>query len=622
MNRIWKNLGNNKSLYAVWLIVGIIYCAASVAVPVISGNMITAITTGLSSPGNAYQIPYYLLFFILACGLQAILFQADLISGSLAKIRQKQWMRTAALEGFSRKSYASSEERGALSSFLNNDIPSLAEDYFGGAVDILKCITLILLSAVSLLSIHWLPALLIALLSLTIVFLPSTVRKSGRQARQEYSAAMSSYNTALQSLTGGLALLRTYQYQNRACSQVLTSDKQMTAKERQLLKYQLLVQSMTTLLQITKTALLLLVSIFLISRGIISIGSLFTILQLDTVIAAPIEVLAYLYHSHNAAKPLMDTYEAYLACAAQQRNQEQEENCHVPNGCAVQTKSRNRHAHAKPAQTSASCEPMPTSQDTHTQTELTQASDSHTFSATPKDGQLQPSIICVPANLSHTQQQAPSACLQLDHLSCCLGELELLNNITLSFAPGKKYLITGPSGSGKTTLLKLLAGLPGTPYTGSILLGDTDIRQIPDASYYSKVCPVFQEPYLFHASLKENILLGRDVEEAYYLDILKELNLQYLLDRYKDQEITPEILEKLSGGERQRIALARAMAGKPSIYLLDEVTSALDPANARLIESLLLDMDATVIHIAHKSVPELLTRYDSVFRLQDGTLQD
>ena len=264
---------------------------------------------------------------------------------------------------------------------------------------------------------------------------------------------------------------------------------------------------------------------------------------------------------------------------------------------------------------------MPTSQDTHTQTELTQASDSHTFSATPKDGQLQPSIICVPANLSHSQQ-TPGVCLQLDHLSCCLGELKLLNNITLRFAPGKKYLITGPSGSGKTTLLKLLAGLPGTPYTGSILLGDTDIRQIPDASYYSRVCPVFQEPYLFHVSLKENILLGRDVEEAYYLDILKELNLQYLLDRYKDQEITPEILEKLSGGERQRIALARAMAGKPSIYLLDEVTSALDPANARLIESLLLDVDATVIHIAHKSVPELLPRYDGVFRLWDGTLQD
>ena len=48
MNKIWKNLGNNKSLYTVWLIVGIIYCAASVAVPVISGNLITAITTGLS----------------------------------------------------------------------------------------------------------------------------------------------------------------------------------------------------------------------------------------------------------------------------------------------------------------------------------------------------------------------------------------------------------------------------------------------------------------------------------------------------------------------------------------------------------------------------------------------
>lgn len=156
---IWIKYGKILEITRVftrygWLLESFIVQQA-LRVPVISGNLITAITTGLSGSENVHQIPYYLLFFILACGLQAILFQADLISGSLAKIRQKQWMRTAALEGFSHKSYASSEERGALSSFLNNDIPSLAEDYFGGAVDILKCITLILLSALSLLSIHW-----------------------------------------------------------------------------------------------------------------------------------------------------------------------------------------------------------------------------------------------------------------------------------------------------------------------------------------------------------------------------------------------------------------------------------------------------------------------------------
>lgn len=98
MNKIWKNLGNNKSLYTVWLIVGIIYCAASVAVPVISGNLITASQPGFPAPRMCTN-PYYLLFFILACGLQAILFQADLISGSLAKIRQKQWMRTGCFRG-------------------------------------------------------------------------------------------------------------------------------------------------------------------------------------------------------------------------------------------------------------------------------------------------------------------------------------------------------------------------------------------------------------------------------------------------------------------------------------------------------------------------------------------
>lgn len=155
MNKIWKNLGNNKSLYTVWLIVGIIYCAASVAGSRYLGKSDHRHHNWAFRLRECAPNPLLSAFLYPCLRLQAILFQADLISGSLAKIRQKQWMRTAALEGFSHKSYASSEERGALSSFLNNDIPSLAEDYFGGAVDILKCITLILLSALSLLSIHW-----------------------------------------------------------------------------------------------------------------------------------------------------------------------------------------------------------------------------------------------------------------------------------------------------------------------------------------------------------------------------------------------------------------------------------------------------------------------------------
>ena len=139
------------------------------------------------------------------------------------------------------------------------------------------------------------------------------------------------------------------------------------------------------------------------------------------------------------------------------------------------------------------------------------------------------------------------------------------------------------------------------------------LREILAQDYYRKVCPVFQEPCLFHATLEENILLGRQISEDTYRDVIRKLNLEYLLERYHGEEITPEVMEKLSGGERQRVALARAMVGKPEVYLLDEVTSALDAQTSEKIEEVLLQEDACIIHICHKANPRMLPRYDARF---------
>ncbi len=76
----------------------------------------------------------------------------------------------------------------------------------------------------------------------------------------------------------------------------------------------------------------------------------------------------------------------------------------------------------------------------------------------------------------------------------------------------------------------------------------------------------------------------------------------------------------MSGGEKQRIALARAMVGRPSVYLLDEITSALDPENARIIEAAILSEDAMVINISHRMPPEWRARYDQRLNLKDGRL--
>lgn len=125
---------------------------------------------------------------------------------------------------------------------------------------------------------------------------------------------------------------------------------------------------------------------------------------------------------------------------------------------------------------------------------------------------------------------------------------------------------------------------------------------------------------MFFASLEENICLGRDIPQNLYRGVVSKLNLDHLLERYGGEEIAPETVEKMSGGEKQRIALARAMVGRPSVYLLDEITSALDPENARIIEAAILSEDAMVINISHRMPPEWRARYDQRLNLKDGRL--
>ena len=210
--------------------------------------------------------------------------------------------------------------------------------------------------------------------------------------------------------------------------------------------------------------------------------------------------------------------------------------------------------------------------------------------------------------------------IAVNDVTYAVDELQILQGVTATFEAGKNYLISGESGSGKSTLMRLISQIGDLNYTGSITCNGENLREVSAETYYQRVCPVFQEPYLFYATLEENILLGRSISKDTYATVIKKLNLEYLIERYQGQEITPEIIEQISGGERQRVALARAMVGNPEVYLLDEVTSALDASNSEAIEELLLREDAMVIHICHKSNPKLLSLYDDKFIMSDGHL--
>ena len=103
-------------------------------------------------------------------------------------------------------------------------------------------------------------------------------------------------------------------------------------------------------------------------------------------------------------------------------------------------------------------------------------------------------------------------------------------------------MLTGSSGSGKSTFLRLIGKLQEGTYQGNIRINGILLEEINMDSLYGKMGIVFQEPYLFGFSLKENIIMGRNVKDSDYEAILKKLNLGYLLERFSDVELDTEMV--------------------------------------------------------------------------------
>jgi molybdate/tungstate transport system ATP-binding protein len=166
--------------------------------------------------------------------------------------------------------------------------------------------------------------------------------------------------------------------------------------------------------------------------------------------------------------------------------------------------------------------------------------------------------------------------IRLEEVAVTLGSFSL-RDVSLAVPPGGYGLVIGPTGSGKTTLLEAIAGHVGLRAGRILLRGEDMSRAAPESR---RVGFVYQHYHLFpHFSVRENIGygvrgLGSGVRDQRVLELAEMLGLTALLDRG---------VHGLSGGEQQRIALARALAPRPSILLLDEPFAAVDPATRRVL---------------------------------------
>jgi ATP-binding cassette, subfamily B, bacterial len=197
----------------------------------------------------------------------------------------------------------------------------------------------------------------------------------------------------------------------------------------------------------------------------------------------------------------------------------------------------------------------------------------------------------------------------------------VLKDVTLDLRPGETMALVGVTGSGKSTLLQLVPRLYDVT-AGSITIDGVDLRDFSVEELRSVVGVAFEDTTLFSDSVRDNVLLGaRDRSDAVLDEALDVAQAQfaYNLPDGVDTLIGEEGLS-LSGGQRQRIALARVIAAKPKVLVLDDPLSALDVNTEELVETRLREVlgDTTTLIVAHR--PSTVALADRVALLEEGRI--
>ncbi len=183
-------------------------------------------------------------------------------------------------------------------------------------------------------------------------------------------------------------------------------------------------------------------------------------------------------------------------------------------------------------------------------------------------------------------------------------ERATLQDVSFEIKPGQLAALVGPSGAGKTTITYLVPRLYDVD-TGAVEIDGHDVRDVTLASLGEVIGVVTQETYLFHATVRENLLYGRpDASEEEMMAAARAAAIHDRIMELPEQydTVVGERGYKLSGGEKQRLALARVILKNPRILILDEATSALDTHSERLIQAALVPLmqGRTTLAIAHR----------------------
>ena len=204
------------------------------------------------------------------------------------------------------------------------------------------------------------------------------------------------------------------------------------------------------------------------------------------------------------------------------------------------------------------------------------------------------------------------------------SKTDVIKGVSLKIQPGQMVAFVGPSGGGKSTLANLICRFFDVQ-SGSVRVGEADVRDIPKEELMDTISFVFQNSRLLKGSILDNVRLGRaQATEAEVLAALKAAQCMDIVEKFPEG-IHTVIGTKgvyLSGGEQQRIAIARAMLKNAPILLLDEATAFADPDNEAKVQAAFAQLakGKTVLMIAHRL--STVASADCIYVVQDGQIAE
>lgn len=204
----------------------------------------------------------------------------------------------------------------------------------------------------------------------------------------------------------------------------------------------------------------------------------------------------------------------------------------------------------------------------------------------------------------------PPPTIRISHLTVWYGSQRALADVTLDVPGGRVLALIGPSGCGKSTLLRVMNRMvdrvPGVKMQGQVLIGDRDALrpEVDTVALRKDVGMVFQQPNPFPFSIFDNVAYGPRLH-----GLRNPIRLRKVVEEsLKQAALWDEVRGKLgrparalSGGQQQRLCIARALAVKPAVLLMDEPTAALDPVSTAKIEELVVRLKGryTVVMVTH-----------------------